>query len=83
VYPAEVETALIKHPDVRGAIVTGQANEASGEMVVAHISGDITEADLRTHVAEQLSRYKWPAEYYFLDELPIAPNGKPIRRALR
>lgn len=83
VYPAEVETALIKHPDVRGAIVTGQANEASGEMVVAHISGDITEANLRAHVAEQLSRYKWPAEYHFLDELPIAPNGKPIRRALR
>jgi long-chain acyl-CoA synthetase len=83
VYPAEVETALIKHPNVRGAIVTGQANEATGEMVVAHISGDVTEAELRAHVSEQLTRYKWPAEYHFLDELPIAPNGKPIRRALR
>ena len=83
VYPAEVETALMKHPEVRGAIVTGQANEATGEMVVAHVSGDVTEAELRAHVEEHLSRYKWPAEYHFLDELPIAPNGKPIRRALR
>ncbi len=83
VYPAEVETALIKHPAVSGAIVTGQANEATGEMVVAHISGDVTEDELRAHVAEHLSRYKWPAEYHFLDDLPIAPNGKPIRRALR
>lgn len=83
VYPAEVENALIKHPRVSGAIVTGQANEATGEMVVAHISGDVTEPELRAHVAEQLSRYKWPAEYHFLDDLPIAPNGKPIRRALR
>jgi acyl-CoA synthetase (AMP-forming)/AMP-acid ligase II len=73
----------MKHPDVRGVIVTGHANEATGEMVVAHISGDVSENELRAHVAEQLSRYKWPAEYHFLDELPIAPNGKPIRRALR
>nr|WHW29137.1 putative AMP-binding protein [uncultured bacterium] len=83
VYPAEVETALMKHPGVRGAIVTGQANEKTGEMVVAHITGDVAEADLRAHVTQHLSRYKWPAEYHFLDELPIAPNGKPIRRALR
>ena len=83
VYPAEVETALIKHPDVRGAIVTGHANEATGEMVVAHISGEVSETELRAHIAEHLSRHKWPAEYHFLDELPIAPNGKPIRRALR
>nr|WHW29199.1 putative AMP-binding protein [uncultured bacterium] len=83
VYPAEVETALMKHPDVKGAIVTGQANEMTGEMVVAHVSGTATEEQLRAHLAEHLSRYKWPAQYFFLDELPIAPNGKPIRRALR
>lgn len=83
VYPAEVETALMKHPGVSGAIVTGQANEATGEMVVAHVSGVVTEAELQAHVEQQLSRYKWPAEYHFLDELPIAANGKPIRRALR
>jgi len=83
VYPAEVETALISHPGVTGAIVTGQAHELSGEMVVAHVAGTATEAELQAHVAQHLSRYKWPAEYHFLDDLPIAPNGKPIRRALR
>jgi len=83
VYPAEVETALIAHPGVTGAIVTGQAHEISGEMVVAHVAGTATEAELQAHVAQHLSRYKWPSEYHFLDDLPIAPNGKPIRRALR
>ncbi len=83
VYPAEVETALIKHPGVTGAIVTGQAHEVSGEMVVAHVAGTASEAELQAHVAQHLSRYKWPSEYHFLDDLPIAPNGKPIRRALR
>ncbi len=83
VYPAEVETVLMKHPDVRGAIVTGQPSEYTGEMVVAHVSGDVDEESLTAHVAEQLSRYKWPTEYYFVDELPIAATGKPIRRELR
>ena len=83
VYPAEVENVLMAHPDVRGAIVTGSADEETGEKVVAHVSGRATEADLIEHVAAQLSRYKRPTEYHFLDELPIAPNGKPIRRELR
>ncbi len=83
VYPAEVENALMKHPGVRGAIVTGHAHAVTGEAVVAHVSGSASEDELRAHIAEHLSRYKWPAEYHFLDELPIAPNGKPIRRALR
>jgi long-chain acyl-CoA synthetase len=83
VFPAEVETVLMGHPDVTGAIVTGSADERTGEKVVAHISGAVDEADLRVHVERHLSRHKCPREYHFLDELPIAPNGKPIRRALR
>jgi long-chain acyl-CoA synthetase len=83
VFPAEVETVLMSHPDVTGAIVTGTADERTGETVVAHVAGAVDEADLRAHVARQLSRHKCPREYHFLDELPIAPNGKPIRRALR
>ncbi len=39
VYPAEVENVLMQHPGVSGAIVTGTADEATGETVVAHIVG--------------------------------------------
>ncbi|MFK7917688.1 MAG: class I adenylate-forming enzyme family protein [Ilumatobacter sp.] len=83
VYPAEVENVLMAHPDVAAAIVTGTANEETGEAVVAHVSGTATQADLEAHVEKHLSRYKQPTVYHFLDELPIAPNGKAIRRALR
>ena len=83
VYPAEVETALMRHPGVSGAIVTGTADVKTGETVVAHVSGSATEDELRAHAEAHLSRYKRPTQYHFVDELPIAPNGKAIRRALR
>ncbi len=83
VYPAEVENVLMQHPGVSGAIVTGTADEVTGETVVAHIAGTATREELERHCDEQLSRYKRPTDYHFLDELPIAPNGKAIRRELR
>lgn len=83
VYPAEVETALMSCPGVSGAIVTGTADEETGEAVVAHVSGSATLDQLEAHVAGELSRYKRPTRYHFHDDLPIAPNGKAIRRALR
>ncbi len=83
VYPAEVETVLMQHPGVSGAIVTGAPDEFTGETVVAHVSGTATEDELVALAEEQLSRYKRPTQYHFLDELPIASNGKAIRRALR
>jgi long-chain acyl-CoA synthetase len=83
VYPAEVENVLMQHPLVSGAIVTGTSDAHTGEAVVAHICGTATEEELAVFAAQQLSRYKRPTEYHFLDELPIAANGKAVRRALR
>ena len=83
VYPAEVETALMGHPDVTGAIVTGSADSFTGERVVAHVTGTADQAGLEAYMSEHLSKYKRPTEYHFLDELPIAATGKAIRRALR
>ena len=83
VYPAEVENVLMQHPKVSGAIVTGTADVHTGEAVVAHVCGEVTEEELAEFAASQLSKYKRPTEYHFLDELPIAANGKAIRRALR
>ncbi len=83
VYPSEVENVLMEHPDVRGALVVGSPHGETGEMVVAFVSGTADEASLRAHVDTQLSRYKRPVEYHFVEELPISDNGKPRRRELR
>lgn len=83
VYPAEVETALLEHPEVRGAVVVGAADVDTGETVVAHVLGSVTAQELDAHARARLSRYKCPTDYRFVDELPVAPTGKLIRRELR
>ena len=83
VYPAEVENILLEHPGVRGAVVTGAPALETGEMVVAHVLGTATAEELEAHARSNLSRYKCPVEYRFVDELPVAASGKLIRRELR
>lgn len=83
VYPAEVEDVLMEHPNVRGALVVGGAHGATGETVIAHVSGDVSVEDLAEFASSQLSRYKRPTEYHIVDELPQTAAGKRLRRELR
>lgn len=83
VYPADVENVIMEHPDVRGAVVVGTPHGMTGEAVVAHVSGDVSETDLDPFVRKRLAGYKCPTKYHFVDDLPIAPTGKLIRRELR
>ncbi len=83
VYPSEVEGVLIEHPDVRGAVVVGTEDLETGEAVVAHVLGTATAEELDAFARANLSRYKCPTSYLFVDELPVAATGKLIRRALR
>ena len=83
VYPAEVESVLLEHPEVRGAIVVGAADPNTGEAVVAHVSGQVDIDELDQFCRERLSRYKCPREFHVVDELPMSATGKPLRRALR
>ena len=83
VYPAEVESVIMQHPDVRGVIVVGTSDERTGEAVVAHVSGQVSVEELDEYCRASLSRYKCPSEFHLVDELPVSPNGKPLRRALR
>lgn len=86
VYPAEVEEALLEHPDVADAAVIGVPNERTGEAVAAFVVAapgtNPTLASLRDHVAQRLARYKVPSTVQFLAELPRNQAGKLLRRQL-
>ena len=45
--------------------------------------GDVDADELVRWARANLSRYKCPTSYRFVDELPVAPTGKLIRRQLR
>lgn len=86
VFPAEVETALIRHPDVAAAAVVGEPSETTGETLVAHVvarPGAVLDADrLTEHCRTELARYKVPTRFEVRDQLPTGIVGKLRRREL-
>jgi acyl-CoA synthetase (AMP-forming)/AMP-acid ligase II len=85
VFPAEVENALSRHELVHEAAAIGVPDEDFGQRLRAFvvITGDVTEADLKTWVKKQLARYKVPREIIFLEELPRNATGKILKRELK
>lgn len=81
----EIENALLEHPRVAEAAVTGQPDDDLGERVVAWVVpvGEPPTADeLADHVARLLAPHKRPRVVHFLDSLPRNELGKVTKRAL-
>jgi malonyl-CoA/methylmalonyl-CoA synthetase len=81
----EIENALLEHPGVAEAAVTGEPDADLGERVVAWIvaSGEPpTAQELADHVARLLTPHKRPRVVHFLDALPRNDMGKVMKRAL-
>jgi fatty-acyl-CoA synthase len=84
VYPEEVEEALEGHSSVKEAAVIGVDDEEFGERLKAFVvkDGEVSEDDLKSHVKDNLAKYKVPREIEFLDELPRKPQGKVDKKKL-
>ena len=80
----EVEAALLEHPAVAEAAVTGEPDERLGERIVAWVvlrsDAAAREPELIDHVAALLAPHKRPREVRFLDALPRNEMGK-VRKA--
>jgi len=85
--PREIEDALYAHPAVAENVVVGVPDPVYGENIVAVIAfkpgHSATEAELRTHTAAQVTKFKRPARFVFVDTLPRNPNNKIDRKHLR
>lgn len=83
----EIENALLEHPGVREAAVTGEADPDLGERIVAWVvpcdPGSPPSPDaLADHVAAQLAPHKRPRTVRFLEALPRNDLGKIMKRSL-
>jgi len=80
VYPAEVEEALLEHPEVDDAVVFGVPDPRWGQAVSAvvavHAGSALDEASLRAWVGERLAGYKKPKRIVILDSIGRSPSGK-------
>lgn len=85
VYPAEVEAAIDSHESVRSSAVIGLPDEDLGQRVHAIVDAPqgVTEAVLRGHLSDQLSRAKVPRSFEFVDAPLRDDAGKVRRSALR
>ncbi|WP_159074400.1 non-ribosomal peptide synthetase, partial [Streptomyces dioscori] len=83
VEPAEVEAALVSHPQVTQAVVTVHADAAGEPGLVAYaVSADAAPLVLRGYLRDRLPDHLVPAAVVVLDALPLTRNGKVDRRAL-
>ncbi len=87
IYPAEIEAALLAHPDVAEAGVIGVPDPEWGRTVVAVVALEqgqtVTQEELIAFVRERLAGYKVPKRIDFRDALPRNAAGKLVRRELR
>jgi acetyl-CoA synthetase len=87
---AEVESAIVAHPDVAEAAVIGQHDEDTGQAIVAFVTlqgeleGDGAEIEsIRATVAERIGKFARPKRIIWSDDLPKTRSGKIMRRLLR
>ncbi|MEV0171319.1 acyl-CoA synthetase [Streptomyces sp. NPDC050803] len=83
----EIENALLEHPGVREAAVTGEPDADLGERIVAWVVPadpqlPPTAEELADHVARRLAPHKRPRVVHYLDALPRNDMGKIMKRAL-
>jgi malonyl-CoA/methylmalonyl-CoA synthetase len=84
----EVEAALLEHPAVAEAAVTGEPDERLGERIVAwvvlrsSVAPPPSAKDLEDHVASLIAPHKRPRDVRFLHALPRNEMGKVRKAAL-
>ena len=88
--PREIDEALLQHPAVLDAAAVGIPDRHYGQEILAcvvlreGVAGDrvAMEAALRAFCLDKLGRYKTPAQFRFVAELPRGPSGKVQRLKL-
>lgn len=87
VFPAEVEYALMEHPDVDQAVVVGRPDPQRGEEVVAFVTltdgADTDAASLVSYARNAIGSYKYPRDIRIIPSIPQTGLGKVDRVALR
>ena len=85
--PAEIDEALLRHPDVAEAAAYAIPHSRLGEEVAAAVvlkeGATATSLELREFLFLRLAQFKIPRRIVFVDRLPKGATGKVQRQRLR
>lgn len=85
--PAELEAALLEHPEVADCAVIGVPDMECGELpkafVVLRAGATIDVAALDQFVADRVAGYKRVRFFEIVKAIPRTPSGKILRRVLK
>jgi len=81
IYPAEIESALLRHPAIAEVTVFGVPHPVWGETVAASLrlvfdAPAVTCQELKDHCRSLLSPQKTPADWFVAEVLPLTASGK-------
>jgi long-chain acyl-CoA synthetase len=86
VYPAEVESTLLRHPAIGDVAVVGVPEAEMGQSVLAVVEllpgAQVTAEDIIAFARRDLAHYKCPRRVEFVGTLPREPSGKVRKREL-
>jgi acyl-CoA synthetase (AMP-forming)/AMP-acid ligase II len=87
IFPAEVESLLVRHPGVAEASVVGMADDIKGEKPVAFVvlkpGARVGEDEIKRYALANAPAFQHPRRVKFMAELPLAGTNKVDRNALR
>lgn len=87
IYPAEIEAALLAHPDIVEVAVIGIDDPRWGEvghaLLVLRPGASLDEALLVEHCNARIARYKVPKRFTRVDALPRTGSGKVLKHVLK
>jgi acyl-CoA synthetase (AMP-forming)/AMP-acid ligase II len=86
-FPAEIEKAMLDHPDIAQVAVVGVPDDRLGEVGVAFVvaaSGhDVDSSEVVAWSRERMANFKAPRDVVVVDALPLNPSGKVMKFVLR
>ena len=87
IHPARIEELATRHPAVQRAAAVPVKDARLGEKVclavVLRAGKSVTPDELLAHLdAAGLSKFDMPEYFLALDEIPLTPNGKMLKRAI-
>lgn len=83
-YPSEIESLILQHPQVEQTCVVGTPNPVLGESVCACIitrnHAKISLKEVRSFLKDKVAKHKLPDELLILSDFPKLPGGMKVKK---